>query len=105
MTLRCPNCAHTWEPPAPRPLTKRQADVVHVIADHVREHGYAPTLTEIAATMGFKSVASVHEHLVNLENKRVIRRRFDERRSIELLVRIDELGMPDATAPAMEVLP
>jgi repressor LexA len=89
----CPSC-HQLLPwgTVPRPLTKRQAEIYRYIATYARAHGYAPSFNEIAAEFRFASLATVHEHLSNLEAKRVIRRGFNETRSIECLVPLDKLG-------------
>ncbi len=66
-------------------LTKRQREILDFLAAHVAEHGYAPSFEEIAEAMGYASLATVHEHLSNLEKKGVIRRAFNESRGIEVL--------------------
>ncbi len=66
-------------------LTKRQREILDYLAAHVAEHGYAPSFEEIAEAMGYASLATVHEHLSNLEKKGVIRRAYNESRGIEVL--------------------
>jgi repressor LexA len=78
-------------------LTKRQREILDYLADYIGDHGYAPSFEEIASTMGFRSLATVHEHLSNLERKGVIRRGFNESRAIEVLTR--------ARAPGVAELP
>jgi len=77
------------------PLTKRQREILDFLADYIGDHGYAPSFDEIAASMGFKSLATVHEHLSNLERKGVIRRAFNESRSIEVLTRARQPGIAE----------
>ena len=56
------------------PLTKRQSEILTYLHAHIAEHGYAPSFEEIAEQFGFQSLATVHEHLTNLERKGYIRR-------------------------------
>ena len=79
------------------PLTKRQREILDYLADYIDDHGYAPSFEEIAAAMKYGSLATVHEHLSNLERKGVIRRSYNESRSIEVLTR--------ARAPGVAELP
>jgi len=81
------------------PLTKRQKQILDHIEEFIGEHGYAPSFEEIARFFGFTSLATVHEHLSNLERKGYIRKSFNESRSIEL-VRGEE-GSPSALLPLM----
>ena len=67
------------------PLTKRQKEVLSFVESHIQQRGYAPSLEEIAEHFSFQSLATVHEHLTNLEHKGYIRRSFNESRSIEVL--------------------
>ena len=67
------------------PLTKRQSEILAYLRAHIDTKGYAPSFEEIAEQFGFQSLATVHEHLTNLERKGYIRRSYNESRSIELL--------------------
>lgn len=78
------------------PLTKRQREVLSFLDNYIREHGYAPSFEEIAGHFRFQSLATVHEHLTNLERKGYIRRSFNESRSVEVLP-------PKGTAGATEI--
>ncbi len=75
------------------PLTRRQREILDYLTRHIDEHGYAPSFEEIAEAMGFGSLATVHEHLSNLERKGVIRRSFNEARAIEVLSRERPAGV------------
>ena len=77
------------------PLTKRQREILDYLADYIGDHGYAPSFEEIASSMGFHSLATVHEHLSNLERKGVIRRIYNESRSIEVLTRARQPGVAE----------
>ncbi len=76
------------------PLTKRQKEILDHIGRFIEEQGYAPSFEEIAEHFGYASLATVHEHLSNLERKGYIRKSYNESRSIELVV-------PDAPDPAV----
>ncbi len=67
------------------PLTKRQSEILSYLQNHISEQGYAPSFEEIAERFGFQSLATVHEHLTNLERKGYIKRAYNESRSIEVL--------------------
>lgn len=67
------------------PLTKRQREVLAYLENHIRSHGYAPSMEEIADHFSLQSLSTVHEHLTNLEQKGAIRRNYNESRGIEIL--------------------
>jgi len=67
------------------PLTKRQREILDFIAAQIEAKGYAPSFEEIARQFGFQSLATVHEHLTNLERKGCIRRAHNESRAIEIV--------------------
>ncbi len=50
-------------------LTRRQKEILEVVRGFIDREGYSPSLQEIAAKMGLSSVATVHKHLKNLEEK------------------------------------
>ena len=77
-------------------LTKRQNEILVYLRAAIAEHGYAPSFEEIAEQFTFASLATVHEHLTNLERKGYIRRQYNESRSIEVLP-------PRGTAKATEI--
>ena len=79
------------------PLTKRQREILDYLTGYIGDHGFAPSFEEIAAAMKYTSLATVHEHLSNLERKGVIRRAYNESRAIEVLSR--------ARAPGVAELP
>ena len=67
------------------PLTKRQKEILDHIESFIEGQGYAPSFEEIAESFGYSSLATVHEHLSNLERKGYIRKSYNESRSIELV--------------------
>lgn len=67
------------------PLTKRQKEILDYIGGFIGDRGYAPSFEEIAEFFGYSSLATVHEHLSNLERKGYIRKSYNESRSVELV--------------------
>ncbi|MBV8136695.1 MAG: transcriptional repressor LexA [Deltaproteobacteria bacterium] len=65
-------------------LTKRQKQMVDYLEQYISEHGYAPTLAEIGQHFGLSSLATVHKHLRNLEQKGAIRREHNHSRALEV---------------------
>lgn len=67
------------------PLTRRQRQILSFLEDQIRTNGFAPSFEEIARKFSFSSLATVHEHLTNLEKKGYITRTHNESRSIQLV--------------------
>lgn len=66
-------------------LTKRQKEMMDYLDGYIAEQGYAPTLEEIGAHFGLSSLATVHKHLTNLEDKGLIKRKWNHSRALELV--------------------
>lgn len=66
-------------------LTKRQREILDYLNTYNDENGYAPSFEEIASRFNYSSLATVHEHLSNLERKSYIKRKYNESRGIEIL--------------------
>jgi len=67
------------------PLTKRQREILDFLNDFIQQHGYAPSLEEIGRRFNLSSLATVHKHLTNLEEKGFIKRAWNRSRSVELV--------------------
>ncbi len=67
------------------PLTKRQREILNYLTLYSEQNGYAPSFEEIAEKFSYSSLATVHEHLSNLERKGFIKRSYNESRAIEIL--------------------
>ena len=67
------------------PLTKRQREILNYLTLYSEQNGYAPSFEEIAENFSYNSLATVHEHLSNLERKGFIKRSYNESRAIEIL--------------------
>jgi repressor LexA len=89
------------------PLTKRQREILDYLNDFIQQHGYAPSLEEIGRRFNLSSLATVHKHLTNLQEKGVIKRTWNRSRSVELVatrmggraVELPLLGYVAAGAP------
>lgn len=66
-------------------LTKRQKQILDYVEAFIAKHGYAPSLTEIGHHFNLHSISTIHKHLVNLEDKGLIKRRWNRARAIELV--------------------
>src|SRR5436853_7429775 len=67
------------------PLTKRQREILDYLNEFIQNHGYAPSLEEIGRRFNLSSLATVHKHLSNLQEKGFIRRAWNRSRSVELV--------------------
>jgi len=67
------------------PLTKRQREIFDYLNEFIQQHGYAPSLEEIGKRFGLSSLATVHKHLTNLQEKGFIRRAWNRSRSVEMV--------------------
>ncbi|HWS98351.1 MAG TPA: transcriptional repressor LexA [Candidatus Methylomirabilis sp.] len=66
-------------------LTRRQKQVYDFLARFVEEHGYSPSFEEIGEGLGLSSLATVHKHVSNLEEKGLLKRDYNRSRSIDLV--------------------
>ena len=66
-------------------LTKRQRQILDYVDSFVDANGYSPSFEEIADSFGFSSLATVHEHLSNLEQKGYLRKNYNRSRSLEIV--------------------
>jgi len=81
-------------------LTRRQKQVYDFISEFVDKHGYSPSYEEIADGLGLSSLATVHKHIGNLEQKQLLRRDYNRSRSIDLLKPRGRLKQAFAVAAA-----
>ncbi|HYV74366.1 MAG TPA: transcriptional repressor LexA [Candidatus Binatia bacterium] len=66
-------------------LTRRQKEVYDFLAQFVEKHGYSPSFEEIGEGLGLSSLATVHKHVSNLEEKGLLKRDYNRSRSIDLV--------------------
>jgi len=65
-------------------LTKRQKEILDFITDFMDQHGYSPSMEEIAENFQFASLNAVFKHLEALEGRGHLHRDPNRARSIEL---------------------
>jgi repressor LexA len=78
-------------------LTKRQKEILDYLTRHIERKGYAPTIEEIGEHFGLTSLATVHKHLTNLQEKGLIKRAWNRSRALELTptqVRVQAVELP-----------
>ena len=66
-------------------LSPRQKDVVRLISQLTDEHGYPPTLAELAKSLGLKNRMTVHQHVAALKKKGIVRWEPGLNRSLRLV--------------------
>jgi len=84
-------------------LTKRQKQVLDLIADFVDHNGYCPSYEEIANGLNLASLATVHKHIAALEAKNYLKRGFNQSRSLELSQRYLQEHRRAKPAAALEI--
>ncbi len=88
-------------------LTRRQKEILDFVSRHIQKKGFAPTIEEIGDHFGLSSLATVHKHLTNLQNKGLVKRTVNRSRALELVptevtvraVELPLLGRVAAGAP------
>jgi repressor LexA len=66
-------------------ITRRQKEVIDFLSSFTSKYGYSPSYEEIAAGLGLSSLATVHKHVTNLQNKGLLQRAHNRSRSIDVL--------------------
>ena len=66
-------------------ITRRQKEVIDFLSGFTSKHGYSPSYEEIAAGLSLSSLATVHKHVTNLQNKGLLQRAHNRSRSIDVL--------------------
>ena len=78
-------------------LTQRQEEVLDFLSRYTRQHGFPPTLRDIAVHLGVTSTFGIMRHLAALEKKGWIRRQAGGSRGITLLPRPGQTAYPEET--------
>ena len=71
-------------------LTRIQKEIFDYVEGFIKTKGYAPSMEEIARHFRYHSLATVHKHLTHLQQKKLIRRKRNASRSIELIRVVSE---------------
>ncbi len=66
-------------------LTKKQADILAYIREHVEDRGYAPSYREIAEHFKLSSPATIHQYVKTLTEKGYLNSEDGSARSLEVL--------------------
>src|ERR1700732_3889464 len=66
-------------------LPPRQKDVVNHIISLTEEHGYPPTLAELASALGLRNRMTVHQHVAALKKKGLVHWEPGLNRSLRVL--------------------
>ncbi|MDT8067700.1 MAG: transcriptional repressor LexA [Terriglobia bacterium] len=66
-------------------ITRRQRQVLDFITNFIRENGYSPSFEEIGQGLGLSSLATVHKHISNLDQKGYLKRDYNRSRSIDVV--------------------
>ena len=88
------------------PLTRKQGMMLALIRDFIQRRGYPPTIRDLLAMAGDKSIAGVQKILGALEGKGYIRKTPGRSRGIEILfaprsAQIPVVGMVPAGIPLL----
>ena len=67
------------------PLTPKQHNLVDFVRRYGEQHGYAPTYEEIRQELGYRSLATVHEHVRALVGKGYLRQERGRSRSLRMM--------------------
>lgn len=66
-------------------ITRRQKEVLDFLSGFTSSNGYSPSYEEIASGLGLNSLATVHKHITNLQEKGLLQRAHNRSRSIDVL--------------------
>jgi repressor LexA len=66
-------------------ITRRQKEVLDFLTSFTQRNGYSPSYEEIARGLNLSSLATVHKHITNLQNKGMLQRAHNRSRSIDVL--------------------
>lgn len=65
-------------------LTKRQAEILAYLKEHIETKGYAPSIREMCDAFRLRSLATGFRHLENLRKKGYIARHANHARALEI---------------------
>ena len=66
-------------------LTPKQQKVLEFISDYYEEHGYAPAQQEIADHFGFRSLGTVQDYLVRLQQHGYLDKEWNGKRALKVV--------------------
>lgn len=65
-------------------LNKRQLEVLKTLHDYLEEHGYPPTLKEMASSLNIRAASTIHEHLQKLQLSGYVKRTPNTQRGLQI---------------------
>ena len=83
-------------------ITRRQREVYDFLQHFIEEHGYSPSFEEIGTGLGLSSLATVHKHISNLQEKGLLKRDYNRSRSIDV-VKIRSRAKQAVAAPPADI--
>ncbi len=72
-------------------LTPRQKEILDFIRKYIKDHGVAPTLSEIKQEFKFSSNSAAHQHVAVLQRKGFLKKLPFQTRSISLFQETEEM--------------
>lgn len=85
-------------------LPKTKQRVLQYLKDYIAQHGYAPTLSEIAKHLGVSALSTVHEHVQFLEERGFIERTEGEERGLTLSNRVKSFATSLARSISLPIV-
>jgi len=84
--------------------TRRQKEILDIIEVFQKRNGFAPTLDEIRRKLHLRSNSTIHQHLVALEQKQLLKKEPNRQRSMEVadvgkMIHVPFLGTISAGEP------
>ncbi|CAN5170166.1 transcriptional repressor LexA [soil metagenome] len=83
------------------PLTKRQAEILKYVSEHIEDQGYAPSYREICSHFGLSSTATVAEHIETLKMKGYLHQEENLARSIQIAANPADMSTGFASIPLL----
>jgi len=65
-------------------ITPKKQKILTYIQEYTAKHGYSPSLREIAKKLKLNSIATVHQHLIELKKMGLIRKGFNKVRDLQI---------------------
>ncbi|MBQ7821586.1 MAG: transcriptional repressor LexA [Clostridia bacterium] len=65
-------------------LTDKERALYELISKKIKEEGFAPSVRDICAALGWKSTSTVHVYLARLEEKGLIRKESNKSRALKV---------------------
>lgn len=66
-------------------LSEKEKVILQTIIDYIEKNEYVPSVREICDLVELKSTSTVHNHLINLENKGYIERKENSPRAMRVV--------------------